>query len=205
MEGAFAFRSTRKRGAILITKGPIKVTDTNRELAFSSYFKKHHDAWVKFAQDKGHNVSLRDIILVTGHDTTREYAMAAFANNSEDLRLQFKVGYKALAAASASIWGSWEASPLVHRTCGPSNLSSRDNGSQNPSPITPQDSQIDVTNETTTEDSNQCIFIRGFHMRKRLRGIWPLGVVRAAAGPSDSDIDDRELTPIPIQDGRTCV
>ncbi|KAJ3555107.1 hypothetical protein NM688_g2760 [Phlebia brevispora] len=191
--GTFAYNSSSTRGALLITQDWVKCLDADRERTFQTYIKKYHASWVKFAQGKGHDVELKDIILVTGHDTTREYAMAAFANNSTTLRIEFKAGGEGLVSATASAWGSWEASPLVHRNCGPPGSVVRTN-TMLPSPSSPSQesvSQLGLVDEATFEEFNQCVFIRGFHMRKRMRLVGPT-VMKAAAGYDQLDRGDQD-------------
>ena len=83
--GRFAFKWTfsKARGAILITQGTTRVEDATREGLFRAYIKQHRKAWVAFAKAKGLQVGMEDLILVTGHETARAWAMAVARGTHE--------------------------------------------------------------------------------------------------------------------------
>ena len=118
----FEHSSTSTRGAALLTRYRVWSEDATAELAYIRYIKKNYKSWLYFAQSKDRNVAMHELILVTGHDITHNYAMAAFTDNSVALRISFQVG-SANSSSSISAWGTWQTSPAVYQNCGP--LSSR--------------------------------------------------------------------------------
>lgn len=187
------YNSASSRGAILITQDWVRAEDSVRERVYERYIKKHYRSWLRFADSQGFSVGLKDLVLVTGHDMTQEFAMAAFADNDTTLQISFRAGLPYAAAASISAWGAWETSPAVHRNCGPP-------GSFRRRPVTPEpaaedatESETDSTDADAHEDSfAHCIFLRGYRMRARTR-LFPPGSIKAAAGPA----------PLPRGDGST--
>ena len=183
---------------MLLTQDCVVSEDATRERAYMRYIKKNYKSWLQFAVDQDYNVVLGDLILVTGHDTTGDYAMAAFANNSTTLRIAFQAGFPGVPAPSISAWGRWQTSPFVYHNCGPisspihvassgpamlarrgstSADSSMDSGEQ--SSLLPPESP--GAGETSSFDFTQCIFLRGYRMRER-KPLSPAVISAAAIG-----------------------
>lgn len=171
------FESSSRRGAILLTKYKTFCEDAERLGFFKEYMLRYQQSWVDFANQLGHMVNLDDVLLVTGHDMTLDFAMLAFSSNFRQIGMEFEAGFPAVASGSASVWGTWRTSTSVHRNCGPQH--------REPPTTHPRSLSIggnDDADNLLTE-YNQCVFIRGFRVRKRA-GLIPT-VIRAAAGIHD--------------------
>ncbi|KAF8528479.1 hypothetical protein BU17DRAFT_38248 [Hysterangium stoloniferum] len=179
------FESSASKGAILVTNQKTFRADAIRLRGFARYAVKHVDSWLSFAIQDDRDVKLEDMILVTGYDMTSEYAMAAFHDTESTVALEFQAGLTA-SSASASVWGLWRSSNSVHHNCGPQ-------ARIPPSQMTHAQSLVigeplegpqsrDLFDNFPPNGYNQCVFIRGFRVKKRI-GI--PRVLKAAAGPHD--------------------
>ena len=151
--------------------------DIELESAFEEYTKRHYDSWVTFARNARHGNDVKPI-LVTGVDTTRDFAMIAYSNNSTRLSSEFTTSVPLFASASASAWGTWHTQGLVHTNCGPQLCSPP----PSPDTLDPYTSDADRV-DATPNAYNQCVFIRYYTMRRRAL-MFPR-VIKAAAGPHD--------------------
>ncbi|KAH8103698.1 hypothetical protein DFH11DRAFT_1488286, partial [Phellopilus nigrolimitatus] len=153
----------RRRGAALITKNIIKCEDAVREKALKEYMLANCDSWHEFAISEGRDIQLHDIILVTGCDLTTDWAMATFNERSSGVEVSFEVGSPSLVvSAGVSLWGKWSSTVEIPYRCGP----------------------ILPSTESLTDPFNQCVFIRGYRIARRL--FW-LKKLSAAAEPKDFD------------------
>lgn len=137
---------------------------------------RNYQSWVEYANQRGHMISLEDLLLITGHDMTLDFAMLAFSTNARHLGIEFTAGSPTVASASASVWGEWRTTMSVHHNCGPQD---REPPAHTRPQLTDNNSPL---GEPQTE-YNQCVFLRGFRVRKRA-GFIPT-VIKAAAGPHD--------------------
>jgi hypothetical protein len=168
-----------------MTKHQTYREDLEQDLLFDQAFTKHYRSWLSFAREKGYNVKLHDLLLVTGVDLTKDFAMLAFDNNGGDFSVDFSVGASSIASATASAWGSWRTITSVHKNWGPQAL------------IPPGSARLAMTAAgeaapRVSREYNQCVFVRGYRLRERL--LWPK-VIRAAAGPKDFDGAEDEEEP----------
>lgn len=174
----FAFQLTGEQGAVLITKYPTYRKDIRLGPAFEEYTKRHYDSWVTFARDtrRGNNIKP---VLVTGIDTTRDFAMMVYSNNSTRLSSEFTASVPLVGSASAPAWGTWINQSLVHTNCGPQLSSS-------PS-LETLDSFPHDSNQACAvpEGYDQCVFIRYYAMRQR--GVVFPKIGEAGAGSRDHD------------------
>ena len=146
---------------------------------FKKYTKRHYESWADFAYQKGYGDEVRPV-LVSGFDMTKDFAMAAYSNVSASLESDLTIGVPIAASASAALWGTWRTRHSPHTNYGP----------QECLPPPPEQA-IDVSSLQLTEKSriripneyNQCVFIRYYTMRMRLR--WFPKLIRAGAGPHD--------------------
>ena len=163
--------------------------DIQREWTLEEYTKEHYDSWVAFARETGHGNGIKPI-LVTGVDMTRDFAMISYSNDSDDGDL---IAEFTTSDPGASTWGTWQTTGAVYTDCGP----------QPCSPSVPAQTAGSVFTgsghrETVSDESNQCVFVRYYTVRKRL-GIPK--IIRAAVGPHDlgpGGRDDKE-SPVGVQ------
>jgi len=173
---SFSFELTERQGAALITNDRTYREDIENEATFEEYTKRHYNSWVTFAR-KQHGNDIRPV-LVSGVDMTRDFAMIAYSDNSTHLVSKFTASAPLLASASASAWGTWHIQGLVHTNCGPQLCIPP------PLPGAPELHPSDPMQvDTTSNEFNQCVFIRYYTMRMRAL-IFPK-VIKAAAGPHD--------------------
>ena len=146
------------------------------ESAFEKYTKRHYESWAAFARQKEYGDDVQPV-LVSGFDMTRDFAMVAYSNGSASLESDLTIGVPMVGSASAGLWGTWRARHSPHTNYGP----------QECIPFPPEraiefSSQLTETSRIPNE-FDQCIFIRYYTMRMRLR--WFPKVIRAGAGPHD--------------------
>jgi len=178
-----AFELTRKEGAALITRYPTYREAIERDKTFVEYVEKHFDSWVDFAESGGHPEDIRPV-LVTGVDLTRDFAMIAYSDNQTRMECGFSAAVPGVASASASMWGSWNNTGLVHKNCGPPPT----RGSRNSSESSAPESEI-------PDGYTQCVFIKYYKYRRghAVRKILGLPtVLKAGAGPHQLPKGDRE-------------
>lgn len=154
-DARIAFELTGKRGAALITKHPIHRERIERDHEFADYTKKRYASWVDFACEHGYPEGVRPI-LVTGVSLTQEFATVAYSDNEGHAKCEFSAALPGTASTSASGWGTWNVSGMVHTNCGPNPLQKN----LRPSPGYAPGSEI--PNECT-----QCVFIDCYTIRKR--------------------------------------
>ena len=179
----------------MVTGSPVSSSDAVHELLLKDYAKKHYRSWTPFARKRGHDVELKDIILVTGIDMAEEYAMASFSGNSSTLDIRFKVGYDAAVSTAISLWGSWEASPIVHHNCGPLRPRVHTDATHSfpRSSSSTMDTSTTLDAGTRAEDYRFSLFVRGCRIRERAK-FFPT-VIKAGAGYHrlpDPDLEDED-------------
>ena len=183
----FSIKLTGDRGAALATRHPTYNEDSQLDLTFRKYTKRHYKSWVKFARDKGYGEDLR-LVLVSGFDMTKDFAMVAYSKNRTSGQAGASISTPML-GGSASAWGTWftECSPYTKhgpQECGPPsgiNFLSVVKRKKKKGKAVP--SSQSGAEETPTAEFNQCVFIRYYTMQFMLR-LFPK-VIRAGAGPHD--------------------
>lgn len=116
------FEMSGRRSAALVIKYPVFREESSRERRLEGYMLQSYRSWFTFIHDiLGCQVTLGDIILVTGCDLTADWATETFVEKSSQFKFEFKVGDPAmLASGSAAAWGTWQSSINVPSRCGPS-------------------------------------------------------------------------------------
>jgi hypothetical protein len=177
-----------------VTRYPAYREDVLEESAFEQYTKKHYNSWVTFSKPYGANVKP---VLVTGFDMTKDFAMTAYSNNGpSESNLSISVPKRdststssAPTRASASAFFEVESSNSAYTNSGPQ---------QCIPPLSAQvlDTPLETTSaEPVSNDSNQCVFLRYYTIRKRM-GLFPV-LIRAAAGPHDLGPGDNHDSTFP--------
>ncbi|KAF8267199.1 hypothetical protein EI94DRAFT_67557 [Lactarius quietus] len=168
--GEVTFSCKEQQGAVLSLPMEAKRENTSVREGFGKWMIKHIDKWFAWIMDRELGIAqMEDIILVTGTDRTRSWANVAFIGGQTNARVSFGVEVD----DSKIKWQfSSERNTGAVWNWGPSG-------------------------ENLPED--QCVFIRGFRVRKR-RLWW--SKLRAAAEPNPEPKDndgepDAELIPVP--------
>jgi hypothetical protein len=194
-----SFNARSEAGALLMTKHQTFSEDMELRGTFSRQLLKHHSKWLSFAQDQGRPVELEDLILVTGLDLTKDFAMLSFANNSSDFDINFQVGVSQYATGSISAWGSWHTTSSTQDNWGPQHTAT-------PSALRADRALRSITSEgdsaeaIPSDEYRQCVFVRGYRIRRRF-GVWPQ-VQTAAAEPQDPPYyrdNDAEVAAVAVE------
>ncbi|KAH9165393.1 hypothetical protein EDB89DRAFT_304379 [Lactarius sanguifluus] len=172
-----SFSCTKKQGAVLTLPVAALREDTLTQDRFRKWIITHIDSWFAFTQELGLGIGIGDIILVTGYHRTRSWSNITF--NEVQTDAQFSLAVEVAGAFGASV--NWRASNLRIQGAVPNHGPSGENLPE-----------------------NQCIFIRGFRIKRTFLGKIPR--IRAAAEPkpdprrpgSDRESDeDSEVVSIP--------
>ena len=161
-----------------MTKYPTYREDSKRESAFVKYTKRHYASWVALARHKEYGEDVQPV-LISGLDITRDFAMAAYSNESTSIESDLTITVPMLASASAAVWGTWRTRCSPHTNYGPQECSPP-----------PPDRAIDLSSQLAEtsgipSEFNQCVFVRYYTMRMRgPLGLFPK-VIRAGAGSHD--------------------
>ncbi|KLO19579.1 hypothetical protein SCHPADRAFT_935083 [Schizopora paradoxa] len=187
---------TDQNWVALIIKRPALREDAECDRAFRNLILKNHEAWLSFARSTRQiEITLKDIVLVTGHDLTNEWATASvFDWKRRDLEVGFSAGDTSspLGGVSASAWASWRSSVSLPLRFGPIPRSPSVYDARGCDIDTPMltdlsgfpqsgSSEVDGQRESLP---NQCIFIRGFRVYTRS---FFLRKIKAAAEPKDEE------------------
>ncbi len=146
--------------AALITRRPAVREDIDTECMryFRDLLLNNYEAWCAFARVM--DISAGDILLVTGHDLTNEWATAAVVGTTPGFKIEFKAGDNSspVECISASAWGSWSSS--VGLPLGPTFGNAVTRQSEHiPSEAHPF--------ESDRPSPNQCIFVRAYRVSHR--------------------------------------
>lgn len=170
-----SYELTGECGAALVTSDKTYVGNVLVVDAFNQYTMEHYDSWVAFAKSK-HYGNVKPV-LVSGLDMTKDFAVAAYSNDSTSFDSGIVFTTPMFGSASASVWGHWKYSCFVHTNHGPQQCIPP---SRLPQPVP---GLLEYKSTETSDDYNQCVFIRYYTMRK-IMGLIPR-VLRASAGPHD--------------------
>jgi len=156
--------------------------DAEDQKRFLDYIKKHHHAWMEFADELGRDLSPSDLILVDGCDKTSEWACAAWSEKTQSVMLSFVAGVPGIAQGGAGLWGKWLSAQSLYKNVGPQPLVPAVGAPDPTLHLTPQLSDamsIDELPSTSTTSRllppspsppfNQCVFVRGFQMADRTK------------------------------------
>ena len=173
---SFSYTLAGTCGAALVTMCQAHREHTPKRGTFMRYAKQHYDSWITLVSEEGYGDDVEPI-LVYAVDRTKDFAMAAYWNESSSFEGSITTSVPMFGSASASAWGTWSC---------PGQISARYGPQQYAPPSAAQ--RIGSSSQTTTtegidDDFNQCVFIRYFIRRPRA-GLFPM-VMKGAAGPHD--------------------
>ncbi|KIM89603.1 hypothetical protein PILCRDRAFT_1941, partial [Piloderma croceum F 1598] len=90
--GSISFDCAETDGAVLLLGADAQRKDALETLKYREYIVKNHDVWLQFARSvKGRDISLEDLILVTGCDMTSKWACATWSEKTKSATLTFSV------------------------------------------------------------------------------------------------------------------
>ncbi|KAI0044757.1 hypothetical protein FA95DRAFT_1622960 [Auriscalpium vulgare] len=211
--GEVSFSTSRQLGAILALPQSAHRRDTLMHRAYTAYIREHCDRWLAFAHYKYVDVELDDLVLVTGCDLAKSWATAAFMGNETNAAASLTIDVGSIANVSASFGMSWKNVQNVIYNWGPAedlSTSGVDRSSTNAEVGTSSatgGSQFSLTSSqialAASEVWDQCIFIRGFHMKNRIGSLFPKKLVAFARFKDlekRGDDDSRPKTPSVVLD-----
>jgi len=183
---SISFQLTGGQGSVLLTKYSTYREDVQLEGNFEGYTKENYESWVAFARERGHPSNIKPV-LVTGVDVTRDFSMMAYSNNGNGLVVEFRIS----APGVAPPWGTWLKAGLVYTNCGP-------HPRYPPSATQAADLASSSGSHTVTvaDEYTQCVFVRYYTVRKRLR---IPRVIKAAADPHDLGPGGRDDEGLPLE------
>ena len=159
----YNFRFSQQQGALLIMGDEAYRQDAVDKRRFSDHFIENHSSWLEFSAALGHDVSLSDLILVSGCDRTSRWACAAWSKVTAPVRLSFVQDAPSVPQNNATLWGRWDTAEFIDQNIGP-----RPPFSDTITPISASLSQsTSPLPSKTSLPSTQCVFVRGFRMGDR--------------------------------------
>lgn len=135
-------------------------SDAHNLRVYKKYMLDNCNTWLAFLRCRGLDLNMEDVVLVTGCHFAKSWAMAAFRTEESEASLQLHVGDSV---------GLVEVGWTNER-----NVESRKAGPAGP-PL---------------QERDQCVFIRGYHVKSRL--LRTPKKLKGAAEPFNSNDDDPE-------------
>ncbi|TFK49030.1 hypothetical protein OE88DRAFT_456372 [Heliocybe sulcata] len=177
--GNFSFACSRELGAALVLLDQAYRSDVLSTELFEEYFLANYESWLAFARHLKRGISLDDLILVTGRDVTRGWAMAVFSQAETKGKGGIGIDTALGVSATFGMEFGWKTEGIVHSHSGPQPV-------EPPSP-NGKGKALDIPLQHKSWD--QCVFLRGYCLRRR--NILAPRRLKAAAGPSDLGSGDR--------------
>lgn len=174
----FSFSCNQQRGASIVLTGHADRENARSTAKLSEYMHRNYKHWLLFVRDNlGWDVSVCDLIFVTGVDIAKEWGTVTFSHKENNAEAGFSINDSTNLAgtAAASFTHSWRSSTNIAIRCGPnSSTSSGSTGNRK------------GEEKVHSETGDQCIFLRGYRLIERtLRSL----KVTAAAQPKNDDSD----------------
>ncbi|KDR80386.1 hypothetical protein GALMADRAFT_1194831 [Galerina marginata CBS 339.88] len=141
------FESSASEGAILAMPVGSNSEDLGNVIRLRRYVAKHAASWYKYIYDvRGREVLNGDVRLIIGHDKTKAWGMATFANRTaqEDA---FRLKFMPMQESNVGRTYGWEYSGMAHVRAGPDTREIEALRANDPS-------------EDGINYENQCLFIR---------------------------------------------
>ncbi|KDQ61679.1 hypothetical protein JAAARDRAFT_518643 [Jaapia argillacea MUCL 33604] len=209
--GGCRFSSSQKQGAALVLPDVAIPEDTHHFRLFREYIVKNYRSWYHFANTvHAFEVGLTDLVLITGRHLTTRWHTFAFRAADRSLGGDANANMSGLIQTAFSLDVHWHSEGGCEQAWGPRRLiqgqvsqyagSDELQGGSSFQRASAVSTDIEfsqtIAHNTVSQSSgtmgrianssepNQCIFIRGFRVKERLRR-WPK-VMRAAAFDSGS-------------------
>ena len=171
------FSRTMHQAAALFIRSSAVRHDAILSGWYKRFFLKHFRAWHTFMVECGFDVHVHDIIFVTGHDLTADWATAVHYEHQALSGARARAGSVSFpASASAGFRTSFTRTITLPLRSGPN-----------------RDSRVCAEDDDDEPEKNQCIFIRGYRVVERMKMI--PRVIKAAAGVDDLEKErDRDAS-----------
>ncbi|KAI0052243.1 ras GEF [Auriscalpium vulgare] len=168
-----------QRGAILVLPHPAERADATIRGRYKKYIWENFDRWFAYTQLLGLDLRLEDIIAVTGRDMTTAWSMAAFTSENGHAAARLTVNVDSVGSLGASAGMEWTNVQNAVFNWGPTTYTPTSLPSQfieGPGPSTADSLSQGHTDPAwlsviTNAGVDQCIFVRGYHIKRRLRGV----------------------------------
>jgi hypothetical protein len=164
---------TNEKGAALILPYEACREDTLYDGLFKKHMLRYYRQWHTFAVTECHqDIELCDLILVTGCDMTRQWATATYFRHNREMSSALGAQVAPVAEVDFSLSEGWRITQAINTRLGP-----------------PHALHQQTRPDYETLVNNQCIFLRGFYVKDRLRGSQ---VMNAGAGYHDPEEEGAE-------------
>lgn len=163
-------RNIGRRAAIVILGDSATREHFLRCRPVDEYVRAHHRSWFRYAHAAGFDLTMRDIIFVTGHVKTSKWALAVMKSREGHRALEFTVG------------PSSSSSPL---SIAP-HISAQEQGMSVATRSGPNLDALSLTSVVGDLPKNQCIFLEYYKLEPRRWGILP---ARYRQHPEAQDAD----------------
>ncbi|KIJ34002.1 hypothetical protein M422DRAFT_52210 [Sphaerobolus stellatus SS14] len=157
------FQCTQGKGSLLVLSDDVDQCDVIKRQYFKNYLTANYKTWFHSAEEDNDELSLGDIILVTGHDKTSGWMNAVFQGGFSEFSLDISFGVPMLKGAAATVEFSTSQLSQVQRNWGPISDFSSVSGAAR-SLLAAQETistQSPLSCETLHLIRDQCIFLRG--------------------------------------------
>ena len=173
LHGESSLSFTNEKGAALILPFEAHREDTLYDKLFKKHMLKYYRQWYSFASTEcQRDIRLYDLILVTGHDLTQQWATATYFRNNREVSAALGVQGTPVASANFSLSAGWRTTQAMNTRRGPPQALHQQ----------PRQDNDETQNDSETLANNQCIFLRGFYVKDRL---WGPQVMKAGGGYHD--------------------
>ncbi|KAI0048468.1 hypothetical protein FA95DRAFT_1038514 [Auriscalpium vulgare] len=138
-----SFSMSHERGAVLVLPHDARRIDCHTREKYKEYIGQHFGNWVAFAEGDGLGVSDVDLVLVDGCDLAPSWAVADFVDDKGEASLALSSSADRLSTFNV-MWNHQQGAEF--------NWGPTAEGAPNPNTA-----------------ADQCIFLRGYHMKRRSR------------------------------------
>ncbi|GJJ14536.1 hypothetical protein Clacol_008801 [Clathrus columnatus] len=169
VEAGLSYECAEEKGAILFVAEDAVTRDALNKSVFVKLIRDNIDNWVNFATEKGRNVKINDLILVTGYVRTTTWVAAVFARKSQSCK--FTMGGVIPVAdtgAKLQLWGSIHNVNAFAWTGGPEDRMRTGSPLDTTHFLKHMAPEISPPALLCKDDPrHQCVLVRGYRMANR--------------------------------------
>ncbi|KIM79180.1 hypothetical protein PILCRDRAFT_570929 [Piloderma croceum F 1598] len=195
--GGFNFSCQQKHGAALYLPDDASRKDAINYRDYKQYMLKNIDRWYALDDVQRLDLQLEDLILITGRDLAKSWLVAAFAAEDDSAMVQIGIegpaGTTGLSVGASVFWQNargveyhWGPQPnitVADPTAGPAQLQDI-NSSSSSNQLPPRAMDL--------PERDQCVWLRGFRVKRRPFPFNKWRKMEAAAEPKDLDMSDSD-------------